>query len=315
MIPQTNEVTNNIGGFDDFCLWMYCIVEDTWRQVKHLFKRPGPPSRCSDSELMTMALVGECKGWDTELTLLSEWCHRRDLFPHIPCQSRFNRRRRHLMYAFNTVRQVVLRVLDAALDVAADRQCCIDSLPVPVVQFHLVPGACREWAMNGATFGRVASKKQLFFGYKMQLLVTLGGVILDFELVPANVGDLQAGYELLEEHANLDAVADKGYISKPVADALLEGNNVCLMTVPRSNQKRQLPPQVAECITRVRQIIETVNGQLTEQFNLQTNHAHTFVGLCTRLYTKLTAHTLCIYINRLLGKADFLHIKDLPFPI
>jgi hypothetical protein len=215
------------------------------------------------------------------------------------------------MHAFNLVRRVVLRVLD----VAADRQCCIDSLPVPVVQFHLVPGASREWAVNGATFGRVSSKKQTIFGYKMQLLVTLGGVILDFALAPANVTDLQAGYELLEEHTGLDAVADKGYISKPVAEALLQGNSVCLMTVPRANQKRQLPPEVAECINRVRQIIETVNAQLVDQLNLQTNHAHTFWGLCTRLHTKLTAHTLCIYINRLLGKADFLHIKQLAFPI
>jgi hypothetical protein len=57
-----------------------------------------------------------------------------------------------------------------------------------------------------------------------------------------------------------------------------------------------------------------VNGQLSEQFNLEENHAHTFLGLCTRLYTKLTAHTLCIYINRLLGKPDYLQIKSLAFP-
>jgi hypothetical protein len=37
--------------------------------------------------------------------------------------------------------------------------------------------------------------------------------------------------------------------------------------------------------------------------------------LCTRLYTKLAAHTLCIYINRLIGKPAFLQIKALAFPI
>ncbi len=304
MIPKITD-------FDDFCVWMYCIVEDTYRQISPLFPRPGPQPLCSDSELMTMCLVSECNGWDVETNMLSEWTAHKELFPHIPSQSRFNRRRRALMHGFNLVRGVVLRLLD----LAQDRQCCIDSLPVPVVQFHLVPGASKEWAINGATFGRVSSKKQVIFGYKMQLLITLGGVILDFELAPANVTDLQAGYELLEEHTNLDAVADKGYISRPVAQALEQGNGVCLMTVPRANQKRQLPPRVAERINRVRQIIETVNAQLVDQFNLQQNHAHTFRGLCTRLYTKLTAHTLCIYINRLLGKADFLHIKTLAFPI
>ena len=37
-------------------------------------------------------------------------------------------------------------------------------------------------------------------------------------------------------------------------------------------------------------------------------------GLCARLYTKLTAHTLCIYINRLLGQEDYLQSKKLAFP-
>lgn len=53
----------------------------------------------------------------------------------------------------------------------------------------------------------------------------------------------------------------------------------------------------------------------TEQFHIETNHAHTSWGLFARLHTKLAAHTLCIYINRLLGKPNFLQIKGLAFPI
>jgi hypothetical protein len=33
-----------------------------------------------------------------------------------------------------------------------------------------------------------------------------------------------------------------------------------------------------------------------------------------RLYTKLTAHTLCVYLNRLLGEINWLQIKRLAFP-
>ncbi len=61
-------------------------------------------------------------------------------------------------------------------------------------------------------------------------------------------------------------------------------------------------------------VIETVNEQLEDQFRIGKNHAHTFGGLCARLASKLTAHTLCIYINRLVGKADALQIKHLVFP-
>ena len=300
-----------IHDFDDFCTWMYAIVDDIWQQIAPLFKRPGPAPICSDSELITMALVGECRGWDVETEMLSHWQEHKDLFPHIPSQSRFNRRRRNLMYAFNLIRGVVLRWLD----VAQERRCLIDSLPVPVVQFHLVPRSTGDWAAFGARFGKVPSKKQTIFGYKLHLLVTFGGVILDFELAPANATDLNVGFEMLAEHTDLDVLGDKAYISAEKAAQLWHSNRLRLRTLPRRNQKPQPSPEKRRLFNALRQMIETVNGQLTAQFNIETNHAHTFWGLCTRLYTKLTAHTLCIYINRLLGKLNFLQIKALAFPI
>lgn len=300
-----------ITDFEDFCTWMYVVVDEIIQQVPFLLRRPGPPPECSDSEVITMALVGECRGWDVETEMLSHWQEHKDLFPRILSQSRFNRRRRKLMYTFNLIRRVVL----GWLDIAQDRQCLIDSLPVPVVQFHLVPSSTGDWAAYGATFGKVSTKKQTIFGYKLHLLVTLGGVILDFELAPANVTDLEVGFEMLSEHSDLDVIGDKGYISTQKAAELWQHNHLRLLTLPRRNQKKQLSPEVKRLVNAVRQLVETVNGQLTQQFNIETNHAHTFWGLCTRLYTKLAAHTLCIYINRVLGKPNFLQIKSLAFPI
>ncbi len=298
-----------IESFDDFCTWMYMIVDDIWQQIAPLFKRPGPKPVCSDSELITMAIVGECRGWDVETEMLSHWREHQDLFPNIPSQSRFNRRRRNLMLAFNLIRRTVLQMLD----LAQDTQCVIDSLPVPVVQFYLVPGSTGDWKAHGAAFGKVSSRSETIFGYKLHLLVTMGGLILDFELAPANATDLQVGFEMLTEHTDLDVLGDKAYISAEKAAQLWQHNRVRLRTVPRRNQKKQLPDHLKKIYNKVRQIIETVNGQLSEQFNIEKNHAHTFWGLCTRLYTKLTAHTLCIYLNRLLGNPDFLQIKALAF--
>jgi hypothetical protein len=300
-----------IQDFEDFCTWAYVIVDDIWQQISPLYRRPGPLPVCGDSELMTMALVGECRGWDIETELLSHFGEHLDLFPRIPSQSRFNRRRRNLASAFNLIRLCILR----CLDVAQDRQCLIDSLPIPVVHFHLVPGSTGDWRAYGARFGKVASKKQTIFGYKLHLLITLGGVILDFELAPANANDLEVGFELLVEHTDLDVLGDKGYISAEKAAELWRANRLRLRTLPRRNQKEQVSREEQRVFNAVRQLIETVNGQLTEQFHIEINHAHTFYGLCTRLYTKLTAHVLCVYINRLLGKAEFLQIKALAFPI
>ena len=203
-----------------------------------------------------------------ETELISNWHEHRDLFPR-PERSRFNRRRRKLMYVINMIRRTVLKMLD----IAQDDQCVIDSLPIPVVKFHLVPSSTGDWEAYGARFGKVSSKKETIFGYKLHLLVTLNGLILDFELAPANAPDLQVGEELLAEHANLDVIGDKGYISADVAARLLQQNNISLLTLPRRNQKQQASKQFKRLINSARQIIETVNGQLSEQFNIERTYA------------------------------------------
>ncbi|MDP9317177.1 MAG: IS982 family transposase [Chloroflexota bacterium] len=300
-----------IADFETLCTWMFVVVDEIWQQVAPRFARPGPAPQCSDSELLTLFLVSECLGWDVETEALSQWQAHRDLFPCLPSQSRANRRRRHLQLGFNLVRQVVLRVLD----IAHDRYCAIDSLPVPVMAFHTVPTSHADWTTAGATFGRVTTKRQTIFGYKLHLLVTLNGVILDFELAPANVADITAGYELLEGHQELVVVGDKAYIGQERAAELRARTGTTVLTGTRRTQHQQADPEVNRLVNQARQIIEVVNSQLSEQFKIERNHAHTFIGLCTRLYSKLAAHTLCIYLNRLFGQDDFLHVKRLAFPI
>ncbi len=302
-----------IANFEDFCTWAFVVIDDLWKRINPLPNRTGPSPACSDSELITLAIVGECKGWDQETELISNWQNYRHLFPHLPERSRFNRRRRNLMGAINGVRRALLNLLD----LAQDQQTVLDSLPLPVIEFkqaHFSPTRS-YWGSRGACYGKVATKKQTIFGYKLQLLVTLGGVIVDFELAGANQADLRVGLELLENQQGLTVVADKAYISQSEQQRLNQEQGIALLTNSRQNQKVVKRPEKARLINHFRQIIETVNGQLAEQFKLEVNRAHSFWGLCARLYSKIAGHTLSIYLNRLLGKPDFLKIKSLAFPI
>ncbi len=299
-----------IAHFDDFCLWVYVLVDDMCKELEGHLRRPGPEPECSDSELIAICLIGECLGWDVETELLHHMQAHRDKFPIIPEQSRFNRRRRDLMRIMNEMRRMML----ARMELYRDAHCVVDSLPIPVVQFHLAPQSRARWSEWGADYGPVPSKKMMIFGFKLHMLITMGGLIIDFELAPANERDLAIGHELLVEHCNRIVIGDKAYVSAPVADELWQYNRIRLLTKPRSNQRKQISASARRLYDRVRQIIETVTSQLNAQFSIETNHAHTFRGLCARLYTKLTAHTLCIYINHLMGVSDYLQIKQLAFP-
>ena len=299
-----------IADFDDFVTYLFVIVDDLWKGIAPLYHRPGPePSTCSDSELITVAIVSECRSWARETNAMHEWRSYRHLFPRLPERSRYNRRRRNLWGAINQIRQLVLSILD----VAQDAHGAIDSIPIPVVSFHLAPQRSRDWDAHGATYGYCASKGEVFFGYRLHLVVTLGGVILDFELTAANADERDVAADMLPEQEGRTFLGDKGYVQAQLAEELT-GCGVRLLAARRVNQKKQLPKTLKRLSKRFRQIIETVNGQLTDQFTIETNYAHSFWGLCTRLYTKLTAHTLCIYLNRLLGNPEWLQIKGLAFP-
>ena len=160
-----------IAHFDDFCLWVYVLVDDMSKELAGHLRRPGPDPKCSDSELIAICFIGECLGWDVETELLSHMQAHRDKFPIIPEQSRFNRRRRNLMCVINEMRRMML----ARTELYWDEHCVVDSLPVPVVKFHLAPQARARWSDWGADFGPVPSKKEMIFGYKLHMLSGHGG--------------------------------------------------------------------------------------------------------------------------------------------
>jgi hypothetical protein len=302
-----------IADCEDFRLWTHVIVDNIWARTAPLFRRPGPEPGRGDSELITLVLVGECRGWGGETDLIGHWRRYPALFPVLPERSRFNRRRRNLPAAINEVRRALLGLLD----LAADRQGAIDGPPVPVMGFHLAPGARSAglWEAHGAAFGRVPSKRQTIFGDKLHLLVTLNGLIRDYTLAPANEPDLAVGAGLLAGHADLTVLGDKGHVSRPVAEALAAERGARLLTVPRTNQRDQAGAALAPLHGRFRQIVETVADQLADQFRIGRNHARTFGGLCARLHAKLAAHTLRAALYRHSGHPAPLQIKRLAFPI
>jgi len=302
-----------IPNFAELCLMVFVTIDDHYRALPADLKPRGEQAMCSDSELLTMLVVGEGMGWHRETEHVSQWARHRDLFPHQPERTRLNRRRRALVATLATLRGRVL----AALDLACDRQCVVDSLPVPVMHYHLVPGAnnAGNWRSWGADVGWIASKTQHLFGYRLHLLVTLGGVIRDYVLAPASAHEVAVAPELLGGHDDLVVLGDKGYLSAPLAHALREEQAVDLLTPPRRNALIPQPPGRVSLWNGLRQMVETVNAQLTEQFEIGRHGAHTFGGLAARLETQLTAHTLGIALNWQLGKAAWLQIKALAFPI
>jgi hypothetical protein len=291
-----------IADFADLCTYAYVVVDELYRPLAAAYdQRPGPRAVFTDSELIALTLVAELLGLDAETRFLA-YVRRNHLalFPLLPERSRYNRRRRQLVEVTNRIRGAIMARLWRVLEAEGRDLCVIDSLPVPVVGYHHAAREHRWW--GEADFGRVPSKKQRVYGFKLHLLISHSGLILDFALAPANHSDGTLAAQLLEDKAGLTVLGDKGYINGPLQAQLAARHDLALLTPKRKNQLAQLPEALTQAINHFRQRIETVNSQLVGQFRLQQNRAKSIFGLAARVQAKIAAHTLGLYLNHLLGR-------------
>jgi hypothetical protein len=82
------------------------------------------------------------------------------------------------------------------------------------------PQRSRDWDAEGASYGYCVSKHKVFFGYRLHLAVTLGGVILDFELTAANADERNVAADMLPEQEGRTFLGDKGYVQAQLAEEL-----------------------------------------------------------------------------------------------
>ena len=203
----------------DLFLVVYCVVDD-WMKARYGSsnaprKRRGPRSdECSDSEVLTVLLVGElCHCWRERAWLRQVRASYARLFPSLPEQSRFARRAEQVRELLRSLRAAILGWADADLEPLR----LLDSFPLPLCACYRLGQSTLP--ISGATFGRNASKKIFFHGLHPQLLITASGFIDDLILTPGNCNDTPALAFYLDECMELGR--SLGLIACPDGSAML----------------------------------------------------------------------------------------------
>jgi hypothetical protein len=283
---------------DTFLTAVYTVVDDLYRErlaaaVSH---RPGPAPALSDSVVLALAICAEWGPWDSERGFWRFARRRlRHLFPRLVDQSGFNRRRRSLYPALAAIQRAVAERLGADLE----RERLLDTKPVTVMVLKRHDN--RGLAFDGkAAVGWCQTKRQWYYGFKLVLSLTLGGVIVRYDLVPANVDDREAAAEVLEPGCRY--WADKGFYGRECQREWAESDGALVRAEPPHSTRAAWPRAFAYLAHRVRQMIEVVNAQLHGQLAIERTLAKTLWGLVTRVQAKLTAHTFGVYLNILWGR-------------
>ncbi len=276
-----------------FIVTVFCLVDDWLKGGVPKLRQRGPSPELSDSEVLTIEIVGEYLGIDTEKGLYAYFKrHYQEWFPALRRVHRttFARQSANLWVAKEGLRRHLLERID--FDPAIS---LIDSFPVPTCRFARAY-RCRRLAEESA-FGYDEMTKQTFYGLRGHLRVCWPGVIVEADLAPANVHDLRMAEELLEE-ADGWALSDRNYWSPPLMEKLKEGGLDLL--APYKSRKKEKEPW-PRSLTQKRRRIETVIGQLVERYRAKRVWARDRWHLTSRWLRKLLSHTFAIYLCQQIG--------------
>ena len=253
--------------------------------------------------LITLSLVSDSLLIDSEHYLFKK-LHANSVFPHLIERSVYNKRKRLLAPLISKVRIGLVQKL-----VSYEDTFVLDSMPVEICKFARAKRIkiCKEHEQTSHSFGFCAAQKQTYFGYKLHGVCTMGGVITDFDLSKANMSDIHYVNDIRNQYHDCILLGDKGYLSNELQTELFEKNRLLLKTPMRSNQKHfKKQPAV---FRKVRKRIETIFSQLCDQFMIRRNYAKSFIGLATRILSKITAFTLLQYINKFITNRPLNHVK------
>ena len=146
---------------------------------------------------------------------------------------------------------------------------------------------------NHKVFDKLAARGKTsvdwFFGFKLHLVVHEIGALLNVQITPGNVDDRVPVPDLLESLFG-KVFADRGYVSKSLAQKLLEDFGIEFFAKPRRNMKNSLMRLTDKLLSRKRFIIETIIDQLKNISQIEHSRHRSPVNCWVNLLCGLIAY-------------------------
>lgn len=252
--------------------------------------RSGPPAKISDAELVALAVCQAAMGISSDRQFLGLVGYRLPgWFPHLPSQSRYNRRLRGLTGLLTVVQQRLARLLDSGGPRLADGTL------IGVANYAGCPQ--RSEFAGTAAYGYCAAKSEYVWGVRLVMRSDLRGLPLAYTWVPANEHEYEPLLDLVEQGETV--IADKGLWGRAYNERM-GCSEVELLTPARERTATNHARERILASTRL--VIESVFSNLKEQMRLDRHLAKTPRGLAQRIAQRLLALTLGIYLNTLNGR-------------
>ena len=273
---------------DTLCIAVYCTADDLLPQPEANARR-----KLTDAEIVTLAVAQAVMGITSDRRFLKAASRRlRHLFPALPGQSGYHKRRRRLRESFDWLCAVFAEQCPGY----HDNLLLLDSTPVEC-------GRSRETVKRSAlagcaSYGWSRSHSRFFWGMRLHLACGLDGTPRQAILASADRPEREVALDLLPRclHGGETVVCDKGYAGRGFAQA------VAALGARIARPRRENEPGHGPHLGIIRQRIESVFQTLKDLLTLERHGARTPEGLRERIGYRLCALAACVWLNHQLNR-------------
>jgi transposase len=274
---------------DTLCTVIYCTADDLLPEA-----RPNARRRITDAELVTLCVAQAIMGIPSDRRFLAVARQRLvHLFPDLPCQAGYFKRRRRLSEAI----EWLMGVFAADSPGAGDELLLCDSTPIECARSRETVE--RSALGEVAGYGYCAAHSRWFWGVRLHALCAPDGTPRALELASPSRDEREVALELLERCQRRGGellICDKGYAGREFAACAADLG----VTVVRP--RRADEPGCSPHLAPIRQRIESIFWTAKDLLTLERHGARTMAGLRERVLARFLCLAACIWLNHRLGR-------------
>lgn len=267
---------------EDFTIAIYCFVDD-YLKVKR--PKEGARRKLNDAQIITTALVAAryFSGNFAKSRIYLREVHQFNF----PDKSNFNR---HLHRLAPTISSLFLALGQTLKALNLSSQYMIDSFPVAVCR-NIRIKRCKL-LKHKAYRGKNMSKREYFYGFKVQVITTLEGLPVQYFICAGSFHDITAFKSMnIDLPSGSELYADSAYTDYELEDYYKELEQIHLLAVRKSNSKRPDHPAMDFIKKAMRKRIETTFSEITACFPRKI-HAVTIQGFLLKVVLFIFAYAL-----------------------
>lgn len=266
---------------------LFCDVDDFWKRYEPIWKanqvndgvshRNRARSLCP-SEIMTILIAFHQSHYrDFKAFYLGYvWQHWKAEFPRLVSYSRF------IEYVPSVIRPL-FDYLQSLLG-SCSGISFVDSTDLAVCHNRRI----KQHKVFKGIAERGKTSTGWFYGFKLHLIVSDTGELLNFTVTPGNVEDRKP-VPALAQGLFGKIFGDKGYISRKLSD-LLMSSGVQIITKLKRNMKGKLMLFADRILLRKRAVIESINDQLKNISQVEHTRHRAYTGFLWNVAAALIAY-------------------------